>query len=280
MLAGRNVIVADDEEFNLALLKHFVLRLKMQPLLAKSCGEALTRFVDCGSRDNFVSAVLLDAEMEGMEELAARIFTGSLPAPRVILLISENLDETRKNRYAKLGIEHFISKPLRRAAVERALRSGSHGACKDEPAAENFSVSAAPIAAGPQLRVLLTEDNVVNQRLISRLLEKLGHAVEVAANGMEALALLDKQEFDLVIMDMQMPVMDGVQATQIIRAGEKSTGRHIPILAITANAFDEDRRKCFDAGMDGYLPKPVSAKELREELVRVMALFSKVYASR
>jgi CheY-like chemotaxis protein len=98
----------------------------------------------------------------------------------------------------------------------------------------------------------------------------MGHSVAVAADGKRALALLSQQEFDLIAMDMQMPVMDGIEATRILRRQELGTLRHMPIIAITANAFDEDRRKCFEAGMDGYVIKPVTPQAIRDEISRVL----------
>jgi len=119
------------------------------------------------------------------------------------------------------------------------------------------------------------EDNLVNQRLISRLLEKMRHLVTIAGNGQIALQLLSEKEFDLAAMDMQMPVMDGLRATEQIRAGEKNTGRHLPIVAMTANAFDSDRQLCHECGMDGYISKPVTAVAIEMEIARVMALLEK-----
>jgi CheY-like chemotaxis protein len=98
----------------------------------------------------------------------------------------------------------------------------------------------------------------------------MGHVVTIAGNGQSALRLLAEQEFDLVAMDMQMPIMDGLEATEKIRASEKKTGRHVAIVAMTANAFEEDRERCLEAGMDGYIAKPVSAKSIEMEILRVM----------
>ena len=116
------------------------------------------------------------------------------------------------------------------------------------------------------LRVLLAEDNAVNQRLAVRLLEKRGHRVTVAGNGREALEALEKESFDLVFMDVQMPEMDGLEATAAIREKEKTSGGHQPIIALTAHAMKGDREKCLAGGMDGYLAKPIRPQELEEIL--------------
>jgi len=125
--------------------------------------------------------------------------------------------------------------------------------------------------ARTSLRILLAEDNLVNQRLATRLLEKRGHHVVVAANGREALAALEKDIFDLVLMDMQMPEMDGFEATAAIRQKEKTDGGHLPIVALTAHAMKGDREKCLAAGMDGYLTKPLRPQELEEVLKPYLA---------
>jgi two-component system sensor histidine kinase/response regulator len=112
----------------------------------------------------------------------------------------------------------------------------------------------------------LTEDNAVNQRLAMRILEKAGHRVELAGNGREALAALDRSEFDVVMMDVQMPEMDGFEATAAIRNRERGTGRHVPIIAMTAHAMTGDRERCLEHGMDDYISKPIRASLLLELL--------------
>jgi CheY-like chemotaxis protein len=121
------------------------------------------------------------------------------------------------------------------------------------------------------LRVLVAEDNAVNQRLASRLLEKRGHRVTVMVNGREALEALEKQTFDLILMDVQMPEMDGFEATSAIREREKHTGAHIPIIALTAHAMKGDMERCLAAGMDGYLSKPIRPQDLDEILETYLA---------
>jgi CheY-like chemotaxis protein len=120
------------------------------------------------------------------------------------------------------------------------------------------------------LRVLLAEDNIVNQRLAVRILEKRGHSAVVACNGKEALALLEREPFDLVLMDLEMPEMSGFEATAAIRARERETGRHIPILALTAHAMKGDRERCLAAGMDGYVAKPIQARELYQAIAELV----------
>jgi CheY-like chemotaxis protein len=112
------------------------------------------------------------------------------------------------------------------------------------------------------MNILLVEDNKINQVLAVKLLEKWGHLVTISGNGNEALIALEKQNFDLILMDVEMPGMDGLQATRAIRELEKNTGQHIPIVAMTAYAMESDRLRCLEAGMDAYISKPINIKEL------------------
>jgi CheY-like chemotaxis protein len=143
---------------------------------------------------------------------------------------------------------------------------------------------AAGLANAPdvlELRILLAEDNPVNQKVALRILEKEGHAVTVAADGREALVLWQRQEFDLILMDVQMPEMDGLEATAAIRRAEMSQGGgHIPIIALTAHAMAGDRERCLAAGMDGYASKPMRAEEIRNEIGRLWLQLEGVRAGR
>src|SRR5208337_4589967 len=126
-----------------------------------------------------------------------------------------------------------------------------------------------------KLHVLLAEDNAVNQKLAARVLEKHGHRVTVTTNGREALAALEQETFDVVLMDVQMPEMDGFEATSAIRLRERSSGRHLPIIAMTAHAMRGDQERCLAAGMDGYIPKPIRV----QELIALLERFSGVAAN-
>src|SRR5207244_4896218 len=128
-----------------------------------------------------------------------------------------------------------------------------------------------PFALGPGLQILLAEDNAVNQKLVVRLLENYGHTVVVAGNGQEALDLLAQQHFDAVLMDVQMPVVGGLEATAQIRARDNGDGRRVPIIAMTAHALKGDRERCLAAGMDAYLAKPIEARELLQTICDLCA---------
>ena len=121
------------------------------------------------------------------------------------------------------------------------------------------------------MHVLVAEDNVINQRYALEVLEKQGHSAVVVGNGREALAALERQSFDLVLMDVQMPEMDGFEATSSIRAKERFTGERIPIIAITAHAMNGDRDKCLAAGMDAYVPKPIRSTDLCEAISNLIS---------
>lgn len=157
-------------------------------------------------------------------------------------------------------------KPIRREPIHSALLK-LWDSSTESPSPLQSVLSSASFS---RLQVLVVEDNPMNQRLIARFLEKMGHAVTLAPDGEQALGVLQQHRFDLVLMDMRMPIMDGLEATRIIRSLESPSGQHLPILALAANAFDEDRNQCLQAGMDGFLSKPVSPEALRAEIERVL----------
>jgi CheY-like chemotaxis protein/HPt (histidine-containing phosphotransfer) domain-containing protein len=164
-----------------------------------------------------------------------------------------------------MGIDRIVCKPIRRATLYEAIRH----ALKMPALTEKAPTPGAEQLNAQGLRVLLVEDNRVNQKLALRLLGKMGHHATLAGNGREALDFLQTDTFDLVLMDIQMPVMSGVEAAQRIREEEKKTGRHIPIIALTAHAMAGDAEKYLFSGMDGYVSKPVGIELLRAEIDRL-----------
>jgi two-component system, sensor histidine kinase and response regulator len=160
----------------------------------------------------------------------------------------------------RLGVRAYLTKPVRQSELLEAILATLPGS----PPQADLADAGEPIAAPDRrpLRILLAEDNPVNQKLATHLLQKQGHLIVIASTGREAVAALDKQAFDLVLMDVQMPEMDGLEATAEIRRKEAGTGRHVPIMAMTAHAMKGDRERCLEAGMDGYVSKPIQTQEL------------------
>jgi PAS domain S-box-containing protein len=262
LFEGKRALVVAEKERDATLVERFLRDWSMDVVLTRSASEAMVR--GAGFEDRPPDVLLLVPAADGFdaEKLGNRLRAqaGRL-LPAIHVLPAHTLATS-----ASASVEGAIRmvKPLRREALRAGLETLLTPAKADGAAAW----SGIPVLADSPVRVLLAEDNAVNQRLIQRMLEKMGHAVSIAMHGALALDFLQRDEFDLVLMDMRMPVMDGLEATRRIRAGEAGTERHIPIVALTANAFEEDREACLKAGMDGFLVKPVSAVSLRETVER------------
>jgi PAS domain S-box-containing protein len=263
------VLAVDDNPLNRELLERLLKRWNTKAVLAAGAEEALAQIAEAQRTGVNFSTILIEKDLESPGGLALVATVRASPSADVpvILVHSRLLDEEERERCQQLGVTRMILKPFRRSALYEALQ-----ACRGE--LDEVRVPLPEIPAEERrvsLRILLADDNVVNQRLISRLLEKMGHRVTIVGDGQMALRLSGQQDFDLVAMDMQMPTMDGVEATEGIRAREKQSGRHLPIVAMTASAFNEDRQRCQQAGMDGYVAKPVTAKTIEMEIARVLA---------
>ena len=267
-LHGLPVLAVDDNATNRRIIDEMLNNWNMRPTVVEDGPAALAALGQAGEEAPYRLA-LLDGMMPGMDgfELLERL--RRLPAGAdlpVIMLSSAGWDD--EGRAGRLGIARYLIKPVKQSdlldAIAAVLGSGSG----DPPAA------AAGAAETPRVdarRILLAEDGLVNQRVAVDLLERRGHSVAVAQNGREAVEALQEERFDLVLMDIQMPEMDGLEATAAIRALEGGDGPRLPIFAMTAHAMKGDRERCLEAGMDGYLSKPVRADELYEAVESVAA---------
>ena len=262
------ILVVDDNASNRRILREILTNWRMKPTLANSGAEALSALGKADSKNSF-ALVLLDVHMPDMDGFAvAEQIRDSYKQQgiKVILLTSASRPSDAA-RCRELGISDYLSKPTKQSELFDAIVTAmaDHGRKR-----ERYESSSAFLQASERsLRVLLAEDNPVNQTLAMRILERLGHKVQVVNNGREALGRSQAEEFDLILMDVQMPEMDGLEATTAIRDAEAATGKHVPIVAMTAHAMKGDREKCLSAGMDGYLSKPIRIDELKQAMSEV-----------
>ncbi len=265
-LAGMPVLVVDDNSTNRFLLHEILTAWEMVPTLADGGETGLAALERAAASGTPFPLVLLDCHMPEMDgfELASRIRASQRLAGATVLMLTSGGGSNDLGRCREMGIASYLLKPVTKAELRTAILRALNQAVEGEEIAEGPAPAPAPCSCRP-LRILLAEDNVVNQHLAVRLLEKEGHHVLVATNGREAVACLDGESFDLVLMDVQMPEMNGMEATGVIRAREAvATGEqaHIPIVAMTAHAMKGDRERCLAAGMDGYISKPIRPADL------------------
>jgi PAS domain S-box-containing protein len=269
ILRGVKVLVADDNRTNRRILEGMLKRWGMNSTSVAEGKDALAALVAALKAGEPYGLVLTDMHMPKMDgfDLIERIRQSPELSAAIIMMLTSAGHRGDAIRCQELGVAAYLLKPIRQSELREAIARvlGAKEQKGTIPLITRYSLGDAlePKAA---LRVLVAEDNVVNQRLASRLLEKRGHRVTMTANGQEAVEALARQEFDLVLMDLQMPKMDGFEATAAIREREALDGTHLPIIALTANAMKGDRERCLAAGMDGYLPKPIVAQELDELL--------------
>ncbi|MEA3274682.1 MAG: response regulator [Pseudomonadota bacterium] len=272
-LSGLRVLGVDDNHTNLEILRHYLTEWGVRFDGVDNGQAALCRLREAVVVKEPFHVALLDMQMPEMDGmmLARSVHADSVLNGTKLIMISSVGQDTEELKQA--GIEIFLNKPLRQSTLYNAL-------------VEVTGQQASPLLGGsvaPEHKdqsklegsVLLVEDNPVNQRVASKMLERLGLAVDHAADGSEALEKLESKHFDLVLMDCQMPVMDGYEATWRIRQREENSPHtHVPVLAMTAHAMSGDREKCIASGMDDYLSKPIKMSTLEEVLQRWLPMRS------
>jgi CheY-like chemotaxis protein len=257
---GMRVLIVDDNATNRAILTGFTERWGMDPAAVGSGGLALDELHHCALAGRPYQLVILDMAMPEMDgfALAARIRQDPLLKPASIMMLTSADLNGSTARCRQLAIHSYLVKPVSgevlRGAIDECFAKAD---VLVEPVAADQPAAARQVLP---LRILLAEDNPVNQKLAIRLLERRGHQVGVAQTGREALALIETDPFDVVLMDVQMPDMDGMEATREIRKREST--RALPVIAMTAHAMNGDRERCLAAGMDDYLSKPINPLDL------------------
>jgi len=257
------VLVVDDNSTNRRVLHDVLTRWRMLPTEVESGPGALAVLAHAHNIERPFPLILVDAQMPEMDgfTLIERIrkspdFEGS-----TIMMLSSAGLRGDATRCRELGVAAYLTKPVKQKDLLAAIMSALSAKQQNEETAALITRHTLRESGRP-LRILLAEDNPVNQKVALRMLQRAGHVAIVVENGREALTVLASQTFDIVLMDVQMPVMDGLQATAAIRLQEKTTGVHLPIIALTAYAMKGDQERCLAAGMDRYLSKPVEAKQL------------------
>jgi signal transduction histidine kinase/CheY-like chemotaxis protein len=264
-LRGLSVLVVDDNATNRRILSNVLARWGMKAVSAPGGMEALSLIQRAFEAKDPFALIITDLHMPDMDgfELAEKLKQSSYRAGAMVLMLTSGERPGDIDRARESGVSNYLLKPVRREELKDVIAKilGKPSASREN----DVTFGSARSAGSPLFfssRILLVEDNLVNQHVVQRILEKEGHRVVVVGNGGEALESLKEGTFDLVLMDVQMPEMDGFEATRAIRESETRTGMHIPIVALTAHAMTGDRDRCLAAGMDAYLSKPIHAADL------------------
>jgi signal transduction histidine kinase/CheY-like chemotaxis protein len=267
-LDGVPVLIVDDNPTNRAVMVEMLRAKGMRPLAVDGGESAIAMLDQARAAGCPFPLAILDFQMPGMDgfTLAARIRAHpDLRDTRLFMLTSAG-QRGDAARCREIGIEVYLMKPVKQSALLDAIaRSLGRPVAPGQEPLTRHSLN----ESRPKLRVLLAEDNAINQKLAIRLLEKQGHSITVANDGTEAVAAVENGEFDVVLMDVQMPNMSGLDAAAAIRTRERSTGKHVPIVAMTAHAMKGDQERCLEAGMDGYVSKPIQPGQMMEVIARV-----------
>ena len=273
IVRGVEVLVVDDNRTNRRILTGMLQRWGVNPVSVEGGEEALVQLSVAREAGKPYEMVLADMHMPAMDGLTLikRIRETPELAAATIIMLTSAARPGDAQRCLELGAVACLLKPIRQAELRAAM---AHALAARAPGKTRRTIAPRPPEDAREgtsvLRVLLAEDNAVNQRLAMRLLEKRGHRVVLAANGREALEAIERERVDLVLMDVQMPEMDGFEATAALRQRERTCGTHLPVIALTAHAMKGDRERCLAAGMDGYLAKPINPEEL-DHLLRKFA---------
>jgi signal transduction histidine kinase/CheY-like chemotaxis protein len=274
MLRGVKVLVVDDSPTNLRILEAMLNRWDMKPTLVEGGEQALGELARSCEAGRPYSVILTDVHMPKMDGFGLVERIRKMPgfSTATIMMLTSAGQQGDAARCRELGVAAYLLKPVRKSDLRDAI---ARVLGVREPTGAVQPKTAMFLQAGRDsavcLRVLLAEDNPVNQLLVQRLLEKRGHSVVVASTGLEALDILQRENVDVVLMDIQMPEMDGLEATKAIRSRESDGRPRMPVIALTAHAMKGDREKCLAAGMDAHLSKPIRPAELDEVLEKYLA---------
>ena len=272
---GLDVLIVDNNPANRRIFAEMLANWRMKPTAVENGAAGLAALEKAQTAGHPFAIVMLDARMPGIDgfQIMEKIRDTPSLAGAVIMMLPTDRHMTDAGRCRELGVTHILSKPVGQSELFDAIVSAlGAGSAHEDSVQPSTPIQEKP--AGRSLRILLCEDNSVNQKLAMRLLEKAGHLVTLANTGRQGLAAWESagaHGFDVVLMDIQMPEMDGMEATTEIRKREWNSGKHIPIIAMTAHAMRGDKERYLAGGMDGYISKPIRREGLFAEIDRCLA---------
>jgi PAS domain S-box-containing protein len=271
VLQGLSVLVVDDSDTSRRIFDGILSNRGLETTLANSGSAALEAMRHAAESGNPFDLIVLDAHMPDFDgfRVARRIQSDPRFSGAKVVLLTSGAQREDACRCRDLNVSACLAKPVGETELLEAIARAWSPAVIIEPRTIPGQ-RRSPQAGGPRLMLLVVEDNPVNGLVTKRLLEKQNHTVKTAANGQQALDMIEEEKFDCVLMDLQMPVLDGFEATAAIRNKERISGAHLPIIALTAHAIAGDLERCLAAGMDGYLTKPIDAKDVFATLERVL----------
>jgi two-component system sensor histidine kinase/response regulator len=271
-LQGARVLVVDDNATNRHMVGQMLTECGLKATLASSGEEAIAMLDSHHKSGERLSLVLVDQEMPGMDgfTLVGRLREHPVPCGAIIMMLTARASLSEAAPCEHRGVTASLFKPIMRSELLDTIAKALGGRAPESAPVEP-GVEKSLHAGADALRILIAEDTPGNRAVLTSLLSTWGYTAEAVSNGREALAALDTRPFDILLMDIQMPEMDGIDATAWIRAKEKASRRRLPIIAVTAHAMPGDRERCLEAGMDDYLSKPFRARELRDAIERLTA---------
>ncbi|MBN2327214.1 MAG: response regulator [Candidatus Omnitrophica bacterium] len=271
-IKGKSVLVVDDNATNRRILHEMLSNWGMKPLTVDNGRSALDILYFSHDAGRPFTLVILDLNMPDMDglDVAEKIRQDEKLQEASLMLLTSAGSRGDAARCKELNISAYLSKPIKQSDLFDAITTILNSSQRVRPNLPSLTTRHPLRVHDRHLHVLLVEDNPINQKLAGRLFEKNGHTVEIANNGQEACEIAQNHSFDLIMMDVQMPIMDGFQATKHIRENEKFSGCRTPIVAMTAHAMKGDKEKCLHAGMDGYVSKPIKALDLFQTIDRLL----------
>jgi signal transduction histidine kinase/CheY-like chemotaxis protein len=275
-LGNLHVLLVDDNATNRQILLDITKSWGMNPTAVESGSAAMEAIHQAEASGSGFRMAIIDSHMPEMDgfQLAERIKQSPRLAGTIVMMMTSDDRRGKAERRSGMRIAAYLQKPIRQSELLSAVLVVLG---QTSPGCRLGSVTRySPPRTSIQLRILVAEDNPVNQRVVVRMLEKMGHLPTIAHNGREALSMLEAGTFDLVFMDVQMPEIGGLTATRKIRENEMQTGNHIPIIAMTAHAMKGDKERCLEAGMDAYISKPVTSQGIAETIAEVFHVEAQV----